>query len=449
MKKDECSKVHRSLNNKGFSLVELIISIAVLVIIMVPLMNNFFRSMQLNQKAKKLQIQSNLAASIMESVKANELPAIIEQFNRGIEDFDLIPEEAKEVLRLKKVDTDKYDIYVTSDGEQATYYFAIHGISVGSTAYDALVTIDSDPAANQYKQNDGTMNRYPMPEVINLDEKANGLVFSNGTTEEGKAHSDAMDTAALNDFISMGSSYAQTKLEQTPEYQSYLEQYEAWKDACVLAEINNTTPPAEPVKPTLASYAAAHPEYDRYIDPVTVKQYVTKTMKLTVNNKTLDYAVEYSCSWPVGSNIQSSISNQISKVNYAKTIENIYLFYTPSIYQSSHSADKIVLQKVSENPVSLFVAKQGMDTMVYPVIIQRIGDGLSAYTDLPGTGFISYVGDTQETGNTTINNNIVKTKEEDRIYSVTVEICSYPGEGTPVSGRYKDVLYKLESTLVR
>lgn len=47
------------LNNRGFSLVELLISIAVLVIIMVPLMGNFIRSMQINKKSERYQIQSN------------------------------------------------------------------------------------------------------------------------------------------------------------------------------------------------------------------------------------------------------------------------------------------------------------------------------------------------------------------------------------------------------
>jgi type II secretory pathway pseudopilin PulG len=45
--------------------VELIISIAILAIVMIPIMGNFFRSMQLNKKAEDLQVQSNLASNIM------------------------------------------------------------------------------------------------------------------------------------------------------------------------------------------------------------------------------------------------------------------------------------------------------------------------------------------------------------------------------------------------
>jgi prepilin-type N-terminal cleavage/methylation domain-containing protein len=454
MKVNKCRKAPRRLNDKGFSLVELLISIAVLVIIMVPLMNNFFRSMQMNKRAEKLQIQSNLAASIMEGLKATDITTIIDRFHGVPENFDIISEDVNFVSRLNKIAEGQYE-YLDSTIEQAPYYFAIHGIHVGSTAYDALITIDSD--AEKYKKaGTSTMNLYPMPEVINLDTKANGLVFSNGTSDG--VTSDVMDNAALDNFVAWGTAYAQTFLEQTPEYLTYLDDYDKWMDTkeqimmTVPTPVAEPTPPAGLVMPTLTSYASSHPELDfkRYFDRETIKQYTSKTMKLTVNDKTLEYDIEYSCSWPAGSNIQSTISNQISVVKYARAVENVYLFYEPSIYMSSHSADKVVIyNEITANPVNLFVAKQGLVTLTHPITIQRIGTNLSAFTDIPGTGFTSYIGDTQETGTTTVNSKVVKTKEEDRIYYVTIKICSYAGVSTPPAERYQKVLYKLESTMIK
>ena len=43
--------------NGGFSLIELVISILMLIIVMLPLLNSFYQSARLNQKAKELQTQ--------------------------------------------------------------------------------------------------------------------------------------------------------------------------------------------------------------------------------------------------------------------------------------------------------------------------------------------------------------------------------------------------------
>ncbi len=446
MKQDKCRNAPRRLGNKGFSLIELMISIAVLVIIMVPLMNNFFRSMQMNKKAEKLQVQSNLAASIMEGLKATDIAEIINQFNGIEENFTLISEPAEDVLRLEYNEHMELE-ESTSHDKQATYYFAIHGIRVGSSAYDAFIMIDS----NEYKDITGTMNKYPMPEPINLDEKANALVFSHGSSD-GAELTPSMDTLALNSFTLWGTAYAQMKLEQTAEYLAYLNSYSIWQDECEQAAMNGTAPPPEPERPTLESYAVTHPEYGDYFKPELIAKHITKTMRLTVNDKSVIYDIEYFCNWPKGNSlqgitenkVQSSIVDRISVKNYPNPVQNVYLFYTPSAFQSDHPADKVcIINEVSANPVNLFAANQGAGVIPYPVKLQRNGDNLSAYTDIPS--YISYVGESQEPGPGTVNNNVVKTKEEDRIFNVEIKICKY--EDVAVKDRYRKMEYTLQSTM--
>ncbi len=450
MKREKSQNATGQLNDRGFSLVELLISIAVLVIIMVPLMNNFFRSMQMNKKAEKLQIQSNLAASIMEGLKTSDMTTIIEQFTvPTAAEFNLISEEIDGVNRLYN---NGGIIQATPPPiEQATYYYAINKIVVGSTAYNAFITID--PIS--YKDDvAGIMNSYPMPEPINLDEKANALLFSDGS-EDGTAT--AYDATARETFHQWGRAYAQMKLEQSPEYLTYLSDYNRYLD--IIEENAHKSPrpadPPMPVAPSLESFAAlsAHRDYIYYIDQESIKKIISKTMRITVNNKTVDYDIEYECRWPKGpeapqntgeDNVQSTIVNHISTKSYSDTVENVYLFYKPSIFLVENLNDVALLNNQDDaNAVNFYVANQ--ESVTKTVKINREGSNVSAYTNIPSSNFSSYVGDTVEISST-VNQKVVRTKQKDRIYQVKIDICKYV-DTSDLTLKYREVQYTLEGTI--
>ncbi len=440
MKREKSHKASGRLNNQGFSLVELVISIAVLVIIMVPLMNNFFRSMQMNKKAEKLQLQSNLAASIMEGLKASDMTELIGQFSGG--GFNLITETIKGVDRLQlNTLSNKLELY---DGSfvQDTYYFAINGIQPGGAAYDALITIDPEET---YREDPGTMNRFPMPEVINLDPKANGLLFSNGT-ENGTVVPPSIDDMALTTFREWGTAYADLKFRQSSDYQSYLDAQREWQEDYVQAVLDGKTGsdlPVEPTEPTLSGYAATHPEYDEYMNEDKIKGYITKRMLVSVNDRNVTYDLEYSCAWPKGpgklqstgdNQVQSSFQNRIMDKNYPIAIRNVYLFYSPSSFQTpTHSADRIEVTSI--DPLNFFVAQQ--ETVFNSISIMKSGE-VTLFTDLNPINYTTPEPESVIPG-------VVKTREEDRLFNVTINICKY--EEVDVSNRYDMVLYTLESTM--
>lgn len=439
MKQEKSHKAAGRLNDRGFSLIELVISIAVLVIIMVPLMNNFFRSMQMNKKAEKLQLQSNLAASIMEGLKASDMTELISQFTGG--GFNLITETVSGVVRLRYSDSNKLERYDSTD-EQATYYFAIHGIQTSGTVYDAFITIDS---TDTYKANEGKMNLYPMPEFINLDPKANGLLFSNGT-ENGTEVSPSIDGLALDSFQDWGEAFARLKFTESSDYQSYLEAHRVWQEEYVQAVVDGKTGselPVEPSEPTLSNHAATHSEYDEYINPDKIKGYVTKRMLVSVDDKYVTYDLEYSCEWPKGpgklqntgeNQVQSSFQNRIMEKNYPKAVENVYLFYSPSLFQSpTHSSDKIEVASV--DPLNFFIAKQ--ETEINSISIIKNGN-VTLYTDLDRSNYTTPDPET-------VVPDVVKTQKEDRIFKVTINICK--SEEVDISDRYDMVEYTLESTM--
>lgn len=75
----------RNKNKKGFTLVELIIAVAILAIIVAPLVSNFVQSNKINQKSRKNLNAMNMAQDIMEGIASKQSA---EKFIIGMEEAD-------------------------------------------------------------------------------------------------------------------------------------------------------------------------------------------------------------------------------------------------------------------------------------------------------------------------------------------------------------------------
>ena len=71
----------RGKQNKGFTLVEVLIAITILAIIVAPLLHAFVTASRTNAKAKQLMKATTLAQNVMEEMKANSLEDVARQFN--------------------------------------------------------------------------------------------------------------------------------------------------------------------------------------------------------------------------------------------------------------------------------------------------------------------------------------------------------------------------------
>lgn len=67
----------RKMNNKGFSMVEILISIAIFAILMIPIVSGIISSMKNTTKAKTLQYRNEYAENIIEYVKQDSLENIL------------------------------------------------------------------------------------------------------------------------------------------------------------------------------------------------------------------------------------------------------------------------------------------------------------------------------------------------------------------------------------
>lgn len=143
-------------DNRGFTLIELIISIAILGVIVIPIMNMFAHSAQLNHKARTVQNTNDAASSIAEIIKAADLQndfyleesgnskniddrksSIINVFGSGTDIIPLSRYNTAGEFVGDPILSDKLSI--SSSGE---LIFQLNNFSSGGALYDAVIDLD-------------------------------------------------------------------------------------------------------------------------------------------------------------------------------------------------------------------------------------------------------------------------------------------------------------------
>lgn len=161
------------LNNKGMTLVELLVAIAILAIIVGPFLHAFISSMRTNAKARDALRTTTVAQDITEGLKAYTVEDLCYQFNYPDKDFRIVhkatvkPDSIEELLydgtdysaadpSVKPADPetqahagvysdDGGDTYEYLGQTSGKYYFAMNGISYQKGSYDALISLNAVP----------------------------------------------------------------------------------------------------------------------------------------------------------------------------------------------------------------------------------------------------------------------------------------------------------------
>ena len=110
----------RGKQNKGFTLVEVLIAITILAIIVAPLLHAFVTAARTNAKAKQLMKATTLAQNVMEEMKANSLEDVARQFNSSV--------------------TTSYTDNTSVVGMATTSYEAV----VGASGYEGVITSENE-----------------------------------------------------------------------------------------------------------------------------------------------------------------------------------------------------------------------------------------------------------------------------------------------------------------
>lgn len=228
-------------NNDGFTLIETIISMLILAIIVTPLLRTFVVSAITNNKTKTKQIAGEMAATVMEGVKA-----------LGVEETALELNETKELKLVDTSyvtdDTQMYElsyntltgiykrienqsllsVYKNDDGvykfrknADSRYYYAINNVKKDNRIFDIVVELDATKYTGNVTQNGNAngsvmQNKYKIPELDELNSKTTATLTP--TT---------YDDRAVDYYYDL--------------YKNY--EFDKWVKACEVAAANGTATP--------------------------------------------------------------------------------------------------------------------------------------------------------------------------------------------------------------
>ena len=147
-------KLNRNLNNRGFSLVEILIAVAILVLCAVPLLKAFVTSAQTNARARQNLNATTLAENIMEEIKAAGVEGygVKSGDTVTIDGVDLPVYEAEysnysfdgRAYDVKAVMTPSQETYLDGTDEKAYNAQGIPEISVMDDSRDAVYVEDKN-----------------------------------------------------------------------------------------------------------------------------------------------------------------------------------------------------------------------------------------------------------------------------------------------------------------
>lgn len=166
-------------DDRGVSLVELLIAIVILAIIVTPFLNSFVTSARTNQKAKRIMWATSVAENIMEGMKAQSMEQIVLQLSCGGTPSHepvslLVPvyDTHQELLVDKNAGSAHYAAVLSGEEwqfvgqESNAYYFALTGIVQDGKRYDARIKLD---ASSYYQAEGETVPGYNDEELVQVD----------------------------------------------------------------------------------------------------------------------------------------------------------------------------------------------------------------------------------------------------------------------------------------
>lgn len=156
----------RKVNNAGFSLVELLVSIVILAIIVVPLLNSFLTAARTNAKAKRVLEATTAGQNLVEDIKA-----------KSVEDF--VTGGAASGAAISTPLTDAGGNPLTdADGNPYYSYQKTFSLDVDGRTYQAVATMSPEKYLDTGAVSGGSINNYnsaEIPQISNMNEKVSAF----------------------------------------------------------------------------------------------------------------------------------------------------------------------------------------------------------------------------------------------------------------------------------
>ena len=218
-----CKSADTIRNNKGFSLVELIICVAILAVATVPLYQSMTLSARTNAKAQSKQNATSLAESVMEEIKVSSIEELKTKYNGtetdavgkvipktvslGLTDSGFFGASGAETTATTRASTAKSkagssDRLLTGDpgaSKQPFYVLYKHdAVSTQGEKFDVIATLRSSTYMGAENANASDANSKKLPKIEEIDSLNQAVI----TTKEFSKY----DKAALDYFQQNGAS---------------------------------------------------------------------------------------------------------------------------------------------------------------------------------------------------------------------------------------------------
>ena len=166
-------KMRKELNNKGFSLVELMIATVILALIVAPLLHSFVTAANTTVKSRQMGDITLASENIAEAVEAAPLKDLLSSEVSANKCFAGATGKS-----LYTYQNGTYTPANASDIDFDTancYYLGVKGIQAGSSTFNAMIKLD----ANEYRKATKPINTVDLTDYSNMDAVyAQGLVAS-------------------------------------------------------------------------------------------------------------------------------------------------------------------------------------------------------------------------------------------------------------------------------
>lgn len=185
--------------NAGFSLVELLIAVAILAIIVIPLLHMFITTTKINVKSRQTLRATTVAQDIMEGLKAYTIEEVVAQFEPPAGTSGTAyhyPTDGFYIVNSSMIQGGVRDLTVDKADYEGVYYFGIENLKLQGSEYDALIRLDASTyGQDKDKTTDESGN--PVTRKKSHDNVFNGKNYAEiGSVAEvnGGGDEDAMKT---------------------------------------------------------------------------------------------------------------------------------------------------------------------------------------------------------------------------------------------------------------
>lgn len=176
-------RIAQKLNNKGFTLVEVLVAMIILSIVAIPILSGLVTSVRINAKARTTQQVTTVAESVMERFKGTDIETVADT------DWSVAPWAS--VTKANVVD--------------ANYYFAIDNYDLGSAKYD--VRVCATPVSHQSVDLVSTSVMNPYRDFVFTDDidavKGQYLAALNGLLDYINDHYNPVYNNGYGEYVRM------------------------------------------------------------------------------------------------------------------------------------------------------------------------------------------------------------------------------------------------------